>query len=169
MKLKIGSENYTLAPEYAGAGALVLAALLLAAFLLISGNRPDRISVENTPSPTLEAKATPLPQATPSPQANSTQEKDSGNTGQAESTPLPQNSSAPSGEPAGSTSGAININTADMTALMELPNIGEVKAKAIIAYRETKGPFKKPEDLLNIKGIGEKTLEKLKPHITLGP
>ena len=163
MKLKIGSENYTLAPEYAGAGALVLAALLLAAFLLISGNRPDRISVENTPSPTLEAKEAP------SPQANSTQEKDSGNTGQTESTPLPQNSSAPASEPAGSTSGTININTADMTALMELPNIGEVKAKAIIAYREAQGPFKKPEDLLNIKGIGEKTLEKLKPYITLGP
>ena len=163
MKLKIGSENDALALEYAGAGALVLAALLLAAFLLISGNRPDRISVENTPSTAMEAKATP------SPQANATQEKDSGNTGQAESTPLPQSSSAPSGEPAGSTSGAININTADITALMELPNIGEVKAKAIIAYREAQGPFKKPEDLLNIKGIGEKTLEKLKPYITLSP
>lgn len=63
----------------------------------------------------------------------------------------------------------VNINTADADALMSLPGIGEVKAAAIIAYRETYGPFTSFEALLNVKGIGQSTLEGLREHITLGP
>ena len=63
----------------------------------------------------------------------------------------------------------VNINTADADALMSLPGIGEVKAAAIIAYRETYGPFTRIEALLNVKGIGQSTLEGLREHITLGP
>ena len=63
----------------------------------------------------------------------------------------------------------VNINTADADALMSLPGIGEVKAAAIIAYRETYGPFTSIEALLNVKGIGQSTLEGLREHITLGP
>ena len=63
----------------------------------------------------------------------------------------------------------ININTADADALMSLPGIGEVKAAAIIAYRETYGPFTSVEALLNVKGIGQSTLEGLREHITIGP
>jgi len=63
----------------------------------------------------------------------------------------------------------VNINTADADALMSLPGIGEVKAAAIIAYRETYGPFTSIEALLNVKGIGQSTLEGLQEHITLGP
>ncbi|OLN23418.1 hypothetical protein BTO30_05510 [Domibacillus antri] len=61
----------------------------------------------------------------------------------------------------------ININTADVSRLQELPGIGEAKAKAIIDYRETDGPFAASEDLKNVSGIGDKTFEKLEPLITV--
>lgn len=64
--------------------------------------------------------------------------------------------------------GPIDINTADTTALQTLPGIGETKAAAIIAHREANGPFATVDDLQNVTGIGEKTLEKLKEQITVG-
>ena len=64
--------------------------------------------------------------------------------------------------------GPIDINTADAAALQTLPGIGETKAAAIIAHREANGPFASVDDLQNVKGIGEKTLEKLKEQITVG-
>jgi competence protein ComEA len=66
-------------------------------------------------------------------------------------------------------SALVNINTADAAALMSLPGIGEVKAAAIITYRETYGPFTSIEALLNVNGIGQATLEGLRELITLGP
>ena len=64
--------------------------------------------------------------------------------------------------------GPIDINTADAAALQGLPGIGETKAAAIIAHRDANGPFASVDDLTNVKGIGEKTLEKLKEQITVG-
>ena len=61
----------------------------------------------------------------------------------------------------------ININQANEEQLITLPGIGPVKAKAIIEYRTSHGPFHHPEDLLQVKGIGAKTLEKIKPRIIL--
>ena len=54
----------------------------------------------------------------------------------------------------------ININTATADELMELNGVGPKYADEIIAYRETFGPFKMPEDLMHVKGIGQKTFEK---------
>ena len=63
--------------------------------------------------------------------------------------------------------GPVAVNTADADELDTLPGVGEVIAQRIIEERETNGPFSYPEDLMNVKGIGEKTLEKLLPHIRL--
>jgi len=62
--------------------------------------------------------------------------------------------------------GKININTATVDELQTIPGIGPAKASAIIEYREKNGPFKKVEDLDNVSGIGEKTLEHIKDKIT---
>lgn len=63
--------------------------------------------------------------------------------------------------------GKVNINLAGESELMTLPNIGEVKAKAIINYRETIGVFKTIEEVMNVVGIGEKTFERLKDFISV--
>jgi len=60
--------------------------------------------------------------------------------------------------------GKININTADKETLMTLPGIGEVKAEAIIKARK-KGKFNSADDVMNVSGIGEETLKKLKPFL----
>lgn len=61
----------------------------------------------------------------------------------------------------------ININSADTRELIKLSGIGEVKAAAIVAYREEHGAFSSVEELLNVKGIGEKTLEKIRGYVTV--
>lgn len=59
----------------------------------------------------------------------------------------------------------VNLNAATKEQLMTLTGIGEAKAIAIIAYREEKGKFQKPEDLMNIPGIKEGVFDKIKSQI----
>ena len=61
----------------------------------------------------------------------------------------------------------VNINTASLEELQTLDGIGESKAQAIIDYREENGNFSKPEDILEVSGIGEAVYEKIKDNITV--
>lgn len=63
--------------------------------------------------------------------------------------------------------GQLNINTADEAALTPLKGVGEVRAKAIIAYRQEHGPFKSVDDLVKVKGIGEKIVADLRNQLTV--
>lgn len=66
-------------------------------------------------------------------------------------------------------SAPININTATLEELDTLPGIGPVLAKVIVDYRTQHGPFKKIEDINNVKGIGDALYAKIKDLITIGP
>jgi competence protein ComEA len=71
---------------------------------------------------------------------------------------LAQKSKAPSTE-------KVNINTATIEQLQTLPGIGPAMAKSIVDYRSKVGKFTKPEELINVKGIGEKKYQKMKDRL----
>ena len=62
----------------------------------------------------------------------------------------------------------VNINTASIEELMQLEGVGSAYAQKIIEYREANGPFENPEDITNVKGIGDATYEKNRDRITVG-
>ena len=76
--------------------------------------------------------------------------------------PAAANASAPS-KP------AVNLNAATIDQLETLPGIGRKTAERIIEYRTKSGGFKRIEDLMNVKGIGEKGFLKLKPFVAVPP
>lgn len=61
----------------------------------------------------------------------------------------------------------VNINTAGKEQLMDLPRVGEKIAERIIEYREKNGKFKRPEDIMKVKGIGEKTFKKFEKRLVI--
>ena len=63
--------------------------------------------------------------------------------------------------------GKINLNTASVEQLMEIPGIGEAKARAIVQYRETNGAFSSIEEVMNIEGIKEGVFSKMKEYIVV--
>jgi competence protein ComEA len=71
--------------------------------------------------------------------------------------------------PAGAAlAGPVNLNSADAATLArELDGIGPAKAQAIIDFRQKNGPFRSPEDLLKVDGIGERVLEQNRGNIRL--
>jgi competence protein ComEA len=62
---------------------------------------------------------------------------------------------------------AINLNTATVAQLETLPGVGKSTAERILEYRQKNGGFKRVEDLMNVRGIGEKSFLKIKPLITV--
>lgn len=80
-------------------------------------------------------------------------------------TPAPADNAAPSDS---SQSGAlVNINTATQEELESLPSIGEVRAQAIITYREEHGGFRTIDELKEVSGIGDKIFADISPHVTV--
>ncbi|RKY58374.1 MAG: hypothetical protein DRP96_08520, partial [Candidatus Neomarinimicrobiota bacterium] len=61
----------------------------------------------------------------------------------------------------------IDLNSATLDELMALPKIGQVTAQRIIDYRVKHGGFKTVDELINVKGIGEKTIERLKNEVSI--
>jgi competence protein ComEA len=64
-------------------------------------------------------------------------------------------------------SGVVNVNTASAEELAMLPGVGQARARAIVELRQQRGGFKRVEDLLEVKGIGEAGLAKLKPYLAI--
>jgi competence protein ComEA len=67
---------------------------------------------------------------------------------------------------AGEEAKKVNINQASVEEIAVLKNVGPKYAERIVQYRQTNGPFKSPEDLMKVKGIGSKTFELNKDQIT---
>lgn len=63
----------------------------------------------------------------------------------------------------------VDLNTAGLEELEGLPGIGRVKAQAILDYRSAHGAFRSVEELLNVDGIGEKLLAKIRDYVTVSP
>ena len=74
----------------------------------------------------------------------------------------------PPGEPSGSEALHIDINRAGASELEKLPRIGPKTAERILAFRDAYGAFRSADDLQQVKGIGPKTLELLRPHVYTG-
>jgi competence protein ComEA len=81
---------------------------------------------------------------------------------------LAQEKAAKAPKPAAPTASApLNLNTATVAQLEQLPGVGARTAQLIVEHRQKNGGFKKVEELMNIKGIGEKSFLKLKPMVTV--
>ena len=61
----------------------------------------------------------------------------------------------------------VNLNTATVAQLGSLPGIGPKTADLIVQYRQKNGPFKKVEEIMNVRGVGEKSFLKLKSRLTV--
>lgn len=89
--------------------------------------------------------------------------------------PLLAQSTAKPGKPATpkvaapASTATINLNTATATQIATLPGIGPKTAELIVQYRQKNGSFKKIEEIMNVRGIGEKTFLKLKDRIAVTP
>lgn len=87
--------------------------------------------------------------------------------GAAAATPPAAAGPATPGAPGATATGTVNLNTATAAELETLNGVGPVTAQAIVAWREEHGRFTAVEELLEVSGIGEKTLAQLAPHVTL--
>jgi competence protein ComEA len=63
----------------------------------------------------------------------------------------------------------VDLNSASVAELQQVPGIGPATAKSIVKFREKSGPFKRVEDLLAIRGISKRALERMRPYLTVVP
>ena len=69
--------------------------------------------------------------------------------------------------PAIAADGVVNINTADAAALSLLPGVGPSTAGRIVEFRTDNGKFESPADLMLVRGIGERSFERMRPYVTI--
>lgn len=74
---------------------------------------------------------------------------------------------APGGQSDGGKAVMVNINTGNSEQLQQLPRVGQKTAERIIEYRQKNGKFKSPQEIMKVKGIGEKTYKKMEKMITV--
>ena len=149
---------------------LGLTALFLCFLFAIRGRpAPERaLTVRTSALPGKSAEPAPVPSdAEPAPVTSDGEPVPA--TSSAEPAPATPDSAAPptsdTDTPADS-AGLVNINTADLSALCALPGIGEALAGRVIAYREEHGAFERPEDIMNVSGIGQGKFAALRGLIT---
>jgi competence protein ComEA len=75
-------------------------------------------------------------------------------------------SAAPAAKPA--PAGKVNLNTATAEQLTSLPGVGPKLAARIVEHRQKEGPFKTAQELMNVKGVGEKNFQKIQGYLTVG-
>ena len=83
------------------------------------------------------------------------------------SAPAPVVAAPAKAAPAGSEVRPVDLNTADSAALETVPGIGKSLSQRIVAFRDKNGPFQSVDDLLKIQGVGEKSIQKLRPYLTV--
>lgn len=81
---------------------------------------------------------------------------------------MPQNSASPQKPVSAGTSAVVDINRASVEDFARLPGVGSKLAQQIVAYRAKQGPFRRVEDLMIIKGIGDKKYKALRPFVCVG-
>ncbi len=74
---------------------------------------------------------------------------------------------APAVSPDESGRGVVNVNTATLEQLQQLPGVGETRARALVEARREKGGFRSIDELMAVRGVGKALLEKLRPYVTL--
>jgi len=62
----------------------------------------------------------------------------------------------------------VDLNAATVTELMQLPKVGAHTAQRIVQWRKEHGPFRRPEEVMHVKGIGEKGFQRLRPFLQVG-
>jgi len=119
-----------------------------------------------------DGKAAAAPASAPAP--STAPDRASGEAGAPPAAALPSTPSAAASSPSAAASpppaaasGLLNLNTATVEQLDALKGIGPSKARAIVEYREQHGPFRSVDDLLNVKGIGEKLLAGIRNDVTV--
>lgn len=157
MEIRVMDKTYKIPWEYIIAPFIILLTIIT---LIITNSASIKKTAIDYSDKSISIEAPQVIQASPGSSLTDVQ----GSTGPGEEQEKPSESIA---QNQSNQFGKVNINKAGMDELMSLPYIGEVKAKAIIDYRSVQGPFKSIDELESIKGIGPKTLEKLRPIVTI--
>lgn len=131
----------------------------------LAGSEPTQV-----PTASSEAASGDPPKA-PAPSESSTTPSGPSSPPSASAAPSAAPSAVPPAGPAAgiTADGKVILNRASAAELTQLPGIGQKRAEKILELRQKLGRFKKPADLLRVKGIGPKGLQKMLPHLVLDP